>query len=189
MGEIILNGEIGTMNGFKLLSDASAKVLYGAGAANASAINTTLAADTESLATSITVAAATNIDVGDRIMIGTVETGSTMSLTNETAKVKSVSSTTIGVIGEGENGGLRYAHSTGEAVKNTDNVVPVTYGGPESLGKLFANSVGEYGQMVGPKVDGVVDQFKTLGWKFYGGYGIIAENRVIRTEHSVSLDA
>jgi hypothetical protein len=49
--------------------------------------------------------------------------------------------------------------------------------------------VGEYGQVVGPKVEGLLDQFTSVGWKFYGGYARLSENRLMRYECSTSYEA
>jgi hypothetical protein len=59
------------------------------------------------------------------------------------------------------------------------------FGGPKSLAKVYQPSVGEFGMPVGPKKDGILDQFWTLGWKFYGQYGIISQNRILRAEVTV----
>jgi hypothetical protein len=188
--EMILNFELGEMNGFSIVSSAWAKVFWGAGAANASAVNTTISADVKALDKTITVASATNITVGKRIhLLAAVETAGTMYLTNESFIVTSVVSTTIGIVGEGENGGARYDHLAGELVKNTDSVYPCVFGGPESVGKVYDTEVGEYGQIVGPKISGLADQFTSLAWKWYGGFGLIADNRIIRTEVSSSMEA
>jgi hypothetical protein len=92
-------------------------------------------------------------------------------------------------VGAGANGGLRFDHANGEAVNNSDNVYPVAFGSPFSLVKVFANEVGEFGQLVGPKVDGLAEQWQSLAWKWYGGYGRYSENRIARGEYSSSLDA
>jgi N4-gp56 family major capsid protein len=186
---LIMNGEIGELWGWKIVAHPDAKVFYGAGADNATNIATTLAAATEELATSFTVASATNIAAGMRLNIGTEETAGTHYGTNESVIVASVDSTTINIIGMGENGGMRYPHASGVAVRNADSVVPVVFGGPESLAKAYSPSVGEYGQIIGPKKTGLADQWTTMSWKWYGGYGIIAGNRILRSEVSVSLDA
>lgn len=186
---LIMNGEIGELMGFKILAHPDAKVFYAAGAANASAVNTTLSAEVDELATTITVASATNVAVGQWLMIGTAETANTHYATNERVQVAAIDSTTLTVVGQGVNGGLRFAHAAGVAVKNADNVVPAVWGGPESLAKGFDPEVGETGQIVGPKKTGLADQWTTVAWKFYGGYGIIAQNRILRTEHSLGLDA
>jgi hypothetical protein len=186
---MILNYELGELNGFSVVSSAWAKVFWGAGAANASPVNTTLAADVKALDKTCVVAANTNIAVGKRIhILVAVETGSTVYLTNESFIVSSVVGTTIGIVGEGENGGARFDHTAGELVKNTDSVFPVVFGGPESIGKVYDTEVGEYGQIVGPKITGLADQFTSLAWKWYGGFGLIAENRIIRIEVSSTMD-
>ncbi len=186
---ILLRYELGELGPFKLIVSPWAKTFWGGGAANGSAIETTLNGAVNALATSIVVAAATNIDVGDRIMIGTHETGNTHYPTNEIVTVTSVASTTIGVAGEGANGGLRFDHATGVAVSNDDNVGTVTFGGPESLTKVYDPQVGEFGEVVGPKREGMLDQFVTLGWKWYGAYARPIENRIIRKEVAFGRDA
>lgn len=186
---ILLRYELGELGPFKLIVTPWAKTFWGAGAANGSAVETTLNGAVNALATSIVVASAANIDVGDRLMIGTHETGNTHYNTNEIVTVTSVASTTIGVAGEGANGGLRFDHATGVAVSNDDNVGTVVFGGPESLMKVYDPQVGEFGEVVGPKKEGMLDQFESLGWKWYGNYARPIENRIIRQEVSFSRDA
>ena len=100
------------------------------------------------------------------------------------------STTTISTfIGEGENGGLRFAHASGAAVRNADSVYSIVFGGPSSLVKLFAPEIGEFGQVVGPKKEGLLDQWASVGWKFYGGYARLTDNRVLRGEFSTSYEA
>jgi hypothetical protein len=84
---------------------------------------------------------------------------------------------------------LRFEHASAANVSNADNVYTIVFGGPASLAKIYQPSVGPFGTVVGPKMDGIVDQFVTLGWKFYGQYGIIAENRILRGEVSSSVQA
>lgn len=186
---LIFNGEIGELMGFKLISHPDAKVFYGAGADNGTNIATTLSADANELALTITVASGTSIAAGQRLAIGTEETAGTHYATNESVIVAGINGTTVTIIGQGENGGLRYAHASGSAVRNADNVVPVVFGGPASLAKAYSAEIGEFGQVVGPKKTGKADQWTTMAWKFYGGYGIVAQNRLMRGEFATSLDA
>lgn len=186
---LILNNELGELAGFKLVVTPWAKVFWGAGADNASVVATTLAADVNALATTIVVAANTNIVVGQRLHIGTEETAGTHYATNESVIVSAIDTVNISIIGEGENGGLKYDHSTGAAVRNADSAYPVVFGGPESLGKVYDTTVGEYGKIVGPNKGGILEQWTSLGWKWYGGYGIVAQNRILRSEFSSSMDA
>jgi N4-gp56 family major capsid protein len=187
---ILLQYELGELGPFKLVVTPWAKVFWAGGAANASAIETTIATSAvNALATSIVVAANTNIDVGDRVMIGSHETGATHYATNEVVTVTSVASTTIGVAGEGANGGLRFDHPVGAAVSNDDSVATVVFGGPESLMKVYDPMIGEFGEVVGPKKEGLLDQFVSLGWKWYGQYARPIENRILRYEVSLGRDA
>jgi N4-gp56 family major capsid protein len=186
---ILLRYELGELGPFKLVVTPWAKVFWGGGAANGSAIETTLNGAVNALAKTIVVAANTNMDVGDRVLIGTHETANTHYPTNEIVTIIGVNSTTITIAGEGANGGLRFDHATGVAVSNDDSVATVTFGGPESLMKVYDPQVGEFGEVVGPKKEGILDQFSTLGWKWYGAYARPIENRIIRKEVSLGRDA
>lgn len=188
---ILMNQELGMWGKFRLVVSPWAKVFAGAGAANGTAVGTTLSAAANALALQVAVTSATNITVGRTLLIGTAETANTHYPTNERVRVSALytSGTTVDIIGEGANGGLRFDHANGSTVSNADNVYPVAYGGVGSLIKVFANETGEFGTPVGPKEDGVVNQFRTLGYKFYGGYGRVAENRILRGEYASSLDA
>lgn len=189
--DIILNHELGSIGPFRLVVSPWAKV-FGAAGANAddNVIATTLGCAATALDTSITVATTTHLDCGmdEWWTIGTEETDSTHYPMNELVWAVSYTGAVVTIIGEGANGGLRFDHSTSAAVRNADTVYPIIFGGPKSLAKVYQPTIGEFGMPVGPKQDGVVDQFWTLGWKFYGGYGIIAQNRILRAEVSASAD-
>ncbi len=187
--DIALNFELGSVGPFKLVSSAWAKSFWSAGADNTSNIATTLNGAVAALAKTIVVADATNIDVGDYLSIGTEETANTFYETNERVLATTVSGTTIGVAGEGANGGLRFAHDSGVAVRNADTVFPVAFGGPYSLAKLYDSGVGEYGELVGPRRSGSLDQFGHIGWKYYGDYGRWVESWILRGEFASSLEA
>lgn len=189
--EIWFGGELGQFGAFKLIVSPFAKVFGSAGADHASNANTTLSSAANALAKQIVVAADTNITAGMYLTIGTEETGNTHYPTNELVRVSAnySSGTTVDIIGEGANGGLRFDHASGESVRNADNAYPVVYGGPMSIAKLYDAGTGEYGKVVGPKKDGILDQFATIGWKFYGGYGRWVESWVLRGEYSSSVQA
>jgi N4-gp56 family major capsid protein len=188
---IHLNFELGKIGPFRLVVSPYAKVFMGAGADNASNCATTLDGAVARLATSFTTADDKSATSTDHLwVIGTEETANTFYPTNERVKVNTVTTTSVSAfVGEGENGGMRFAHDSGAAVRNADSVYTVAYGGPASLVKLFAPSVGEFGQVVGPKDSGLVDQFTSVGWKFYGGYGLLTDNRIVRGEYSTSYEA
>lgn len=186
---IVLSNELGELGRFKLFVTPWAKTFFGGGAANASAIETTLNGAVNALAKTIVVASATNIDVGDFVMIGTHETGDTHYVTNERVQVISVSGTTIGVSGEGPNGGLRFDHASGDAVSNDDNVGTVTYGGTKSLAKIYDPITGEFGEVLPPEKTGALKHIYQLGWKWYGQYERWNESMLLRKEVAFGRDA
>lgn len=187
--QLLLNGEVGMVGEFRIIATPFAKVFYGAGADNASAVATTLNdASALALDTTVVVASGSNISSGRHLAIGTEETGNTFYPTNETIQYVS-GTTTVTFVGAGANGGFRFDHANGEAVNNNDNVYPVLFGSNQSLVKVYANDVGEFGEMVGPLQDGILNQWQSLGWKWFGGYGRVSENRLIRGEYASSLDA
>jgi len=188
--DIILNFELGAIGPFRLVVSPWAKVFGAAGAANDDPVATTLTCQGTALDKTITVGSVTHLDNWGKYMtVGTAETGSTHYPTNEIVRYISHAAGVMTIVGEGANGGLRFTHATGVAVSNADNVFTIVMGGPQSLAKVYQPSVGPYGTVVGPKMDGVVDQFVTLGWKFYGNYGILAQNRIVRAEVSSSVQA
>lgn len=188
---IHLNFELGQIGPFRLVVSPFAKVFGAAGADNGTAVATTLASAATALATTFVTAAdvSANVAVGEYWWVGTEETANTFYPTNEPVKPLSASTVTITAIGQAENGGLRFDHAIGEAVRNADSVYPIVFGGPESLVKVYATDTGAFGKVVGPKVSGLVDQFNTLGWKYFGTYARFRENSLLRYECSTSYEA
>lgn len=189
-GGIHLNYELGRIGPFRLVVNSWAKIFYGAGIDQDIIVATTLSSTAAKLDKNIKVAAIThfaNVEAAKAwINVGTEETGSTHYADNERMKSAGYTGSTVTIVGQAPNGGLRFSHALGAAVRNADSVHNVIFGGPGSLVKLYAPEVGEFGQIVGPKRDGMLDQFWSLGWKYWGGYGRVAENRLLREEVSVS---
>jgi len=189
---IILNYELGAIGPFALVVSAWAKVFGGAGAVltdPGSYAFYTLASAAEALDKTIVLSTATHFDVlTNRWMtIGTREDGDTHYATNEMVRFISHATKTLTIVGEGPNGGLRFDHASGTWVgKNVTDAYTIVFGGPTSLAKVYDPGVGEFGQIVGPKRDGLVDQFLTLGFKWYGNYGRISESWLVRAEVSSS---
>ena len=187
---IHLNWELGAIGRFRLLSSPYAKVFGGAGMDNATSLADTLDGAHTALGGTVTTAStSTNGTSGLFTWVGTEETSTTFYANNEPVKVISSSTPVLTILGQGSNGGLRFDHASGVAVRNADSVYPVLFAGPYSLVKVFATDTGPDGEIVGPKVTGVLDQFHTLGWKFYGGYGRVSENYLLRAEFSTSYEA
>jgi hypothetical protein len=191
---IHLNFELGQVGPFRLVVSPNAKTFFGAGAANADPFTTSVASNTSPLTTSFIVTD-TNTASGilpDFYLIGTIETANTHYPMNEHfmwTAVNTSASIVDSFIGQGENGGMRFGHLSTDTITNADSVYTIVFGGPESLYKLYAPSVGEFGEIVGPKVSGLAEQFSSIAWKFYGGYGRLTENRVVRGEFSTSYEA
>lgn len=191
--EILFNGEIGqTIHGFKLLADPQAKVFYGAGAAGDSPVATTLAAAVAALDIAATLTAGTNVVPNQWLVVGTAESGNTFYETNERIRAKSsypAASTALTLLGPGANGGFRFAHDILTAVTNKDNVYPVLFGSPTSLVKMYHSDIGPFAKIVGPKVSGMADQFKSLAYKWHGGYGLAVPTAALRGEYACTLGA
>lgn len=189
--EILLNHELGALGPFRLVVSPWAKVFGAAGADNDDVIASTLLCAVSALDHTLNIATTTHLDssMNQWWTIGTEETDSTHYPKNERVYAVSYSGSIVTVIGEGGNSGFRFDHASGTAVRNADSVYTIVFGGPKSLAKVYQPSVGEFGMPVGPKKDGILDQFWTLGWKFYGGYAIMSQNRILRAEVSADSDS
>jgi hypothetical protein len=189
--EIVLNNEVGRLHSFKVVASGFAKTLYGAGlSTGGNTIATTLASAAARLARTIAVGSTTNLAVNQWLNIITgAESSSTFYPENERVKVISGSSTALVIVGEGPNGGLRFSHAAGATVQDADSVHTIIFGGPSSLAKVWAPEIGEFGELVGPKKQGLADQWTSFAWKWFGGYGRVSENWLYRGEFAVSEEA
>jgi len=188
---IHLNMELASIGPFRLIVDRQAKVMAGAGATNATSFVDGVGTASAALATTLVCdSTATNAAYGLFLMVGTPETSTTFySYRNERFKYLSGSSATITLLGSAPNGGLRWAHAVTETVNNSDSVYTILFAGPQSLVRVYATNIGPYGLVGQPKTSGLLDQFHSLGWKYYGNYGLISQNRVMRWEGSTSYEA
>lgn len=186
---IAFNHELGSIHEFRFVISPFAKVLYGAGAANAKSVGTTISAALNALAKTLTITATSSVENGAWLNIGTVDTGSTHQYNGERVKYVSAADKVITFIGEGSSGGARWDHASGAAINNNDSVYTVVIGGRDSLAKVYDTEVGEYGEVIGPRKQGLADQWESMAWKWYGGYGRLRENGLVRLEVSVSQEA
>jgi len=188
---IILNKELGRFGAFRIVASSWAKTFGAAGADNATNVATTLNGAVLKGAKTIVTAGdvSASIAAGRVWTIGTEETANTHYPDNELVVVTAASTTTLTIAGTGDNGGLRYNHDTGVAVRNADSVYPVVLGYPGSLVKAYSGEIGEYGQVSEIEKDGEADTFRKIWWKFYGGYGRIVETHMLRMEVASSWDA
>jgi len=166
--DMVLNNEIGRLHNFRIVASGFAKTFYGAGAdRTANTLATTLTAAAARLAKIIAVASTTGLAENDWLNIGTEETGTTFYPGNERVKVVSGTSPALVIIGEGPNGGLRFSHDSGATCNNNDSVHVILFGGPSSLSKVYAPEIGEFGELVGPKTQGLAEQWTSFAWKWY----------------------
>lgn len=186
---VLFNHEMAGYGGFRFVVSPWAKVFYGAGADNAKVVDTVLKQAVSALALTFTISNTSSLDQGKYLVIGTEETANTHYPTNERVRYVSDTGKVVTIIGEGANGGLRFAHAASTPVRNADSVYPIIFGGPDSLAKVYAPEIGVYGQIVGPRKDGTADQWVEIAWKWYGGYGRLRENGLVRYEVSVGAEA
>jgi N4-gp56 family major capsid protein len=187
---IVMNWEVGSYGPYRLLVSPWAKIFYGAGADAADVVDTTYNASASTkLDLTFSVAANTHMDQcvdTAWLAIGTEETANTHYTDNERVWLTGFTGSTATIVGEGPNAGLRFSHPATTPVRNADSVHTVVIGGPASMVKVYAPNVGEFGEVVGPLKTGNLEQFWSLGWKWWGGHGRISENRLMRIEVSAS---
>jgi len=190
--DILFNHELGAVSAFRLAVSPWAKVFWGAGIDHGTdVVATSLKADSNALAKTMTLSASTHLDsgLGFGWTVGTEETANTFYPKNETVTWVSTTTSVVTFIGEGPNGGFRFDHTTADEARNADSVYTICFGGPESLAKAFDPNTGEFGQVVGPKRQGLVEQWESIGWKYYGNYARMSESRVLRAEVSARAEA
>ena len=180
--QTLFNGEMGDIRGLRISESEQGKVYPGAGTAAQAA--TTITAAVSAGGTSIVVADATGLDVGNFITLGTLEDGATITTEDQTAAVKrlenvmitAVNGTTLTVAGMGyasgnaQVPGLRYDHPSGESVIEAALVAAIPVFGPDSVMKAYAVPEGPFGHAV---VSGPFDsllRFHNVGWYFVGGW-------------------
>lgn len=173
-GGVIYNFEAAKLAGIRIVRSPWAKAYYGAGAANASVVNTTLAtsaAANKAGARTVEVTANTNVVAGQWLTLGTIQTSTESDdtiITEPVLVAATPAGTTVAVIGMGPGGGLRYDHPVGATVKNPDTVHCALFGSKESLIVEYSNDFGRYGKSVEPFQDGNAKQWTTYSGKYFG---------------------
>lgn len=182
--ETVLMGEVGAhMSGIRLIVSDYAKVFHGGG----STVGFACSSDNLSSAvvagdTSMSVTTAISSGLGTYLTVGTRETTANGEQTNvETVYVPAVSSG-MDLAGGAPNGGLVYDHSSDTDVGGFNQVHAVVIFGAKSLMKVHDGAIGSNPQLLPPKVDGLLDQWDSAQWRWYGGFGRWAENRLYRLE-------
>ena len=180
--ETVLMGEIGAhMSGVRLVVSDWAKIFQGAGSTKV-ASSDNLSNAVNAGATTIAVSTALSSGTGTYLTIGTRETTANGEQTNVETVYAAALSSALAIAGGAPNGGLLFDHSSDSPVGAYNQVHAVVVFGAESIMKVFASDIGANPQLLPPKVDGSLDQWDMAEWRWYGGFGRRAENRLYRVE-------
>lgn len=184
-GDAIWNGEIGSLSSVRILSADNGRVHYGAGTSIAS---TTVSGAHTAGATTLAVASATGLAVGDFLTVGALETSSSVTgTTTEQVQITAISGTDLTVLGEGNtqaNTGLKFAHSNGEAVTLAPNVYSIPLVGPKSVAQGASDHTGPLGEI---RFTGPFDNLGRLynvGWYGIWAFTVVSEKWLFRLETS-----
>ena len=180
--ETVLMGEVGShVSGIRLIVSDFAKIFHGAGSSfTCSTGNLSNAAVAGN--TTVAVGTALSSGTGTYLCLGTRETTANGEKTNsETIYTPAVSSA-MSIVGGAPNGGLVYDHSSATPLGGHNQVHAVVVFGAKSLMKVHDAAIGSNPQLLPPKVDGLLDQWDSAQWRWYGGFGRWAENRLYRME-------
>ena len=180
--ETVLMGEVGAhMSGVRLVVSDWAKIFQGAGSTKV-ASSDNLSNAVNAGATTIAVSTAISSGTGTYLTIGTRETTVNGEQTNVETVYAAALSSAMAIAGGAPNGGLLFDHSSDSPVGAYNQVHAVVVFGAESIMKVFASDIGANPQLLPPKVDGSLDQWDMAEWRWYGGFGVRAQNRLYRLE-------
>ena len=181
--ETVLLGEVGShINGVRLIVSDYAKIFHGAGSTLVISSGATKSAvsagdTTVNVETSLSSAAALGY-----MCLGVVESTANGEQTNVETVFINAASTAMTVRGGAPNGGLVYSYSSAAPLTGRRQVHAVVFFGANALMKVHDTDSGENGKPLFPVVDGLLEQFDSLSWRWFGGFGRWAENRLYRVE-------
>lgn len=195
--DTLFNGEMGEIRGLRFSESNQGKVYPGAGAPAQAA--TTLSTAVSKGDTTITVASATGLSVGDIITIGTVENGVGV-LTEpedvENVMIIGVNSTILTIAGLGLEGtddtstpALKYDHPAGTSVIEAALVAAIPIFGTRSVMKAHGGITGPFGQAVVSGPFDVLQRFVNIGWKAYVGWAQTRGLWIVRMEVATKFPA
>ena len=179
--DTVLAGEVGAhMSGVRLIVSDNAKIFHGAGLfVEAENTDAALVAG----GTSMTVDANFTSAVGrGYASVGTIESVANGEQTNVETIYRETSATNSTIAGGAPNGGLVYDHSSDTAVTYAQQVHAIVIMGANALMKVHDAEIGMNPQLLPPKVDGLLDQWDSAQWRWFGGFGVWAQNRLYRLE-------
>lgn len=179
--DTVLAGEVGAhMSGVRLIVSDNAKIFHGAGLfVEAENTDAALVAG----GTSMTVDNDFTSAVGrGYAALGTIESVANGEQTNVETIYRETSAANSTVAGGAPNGGLVYDHSSDTAVTYAQQVHAIVIMGANALMKVHDAEIGMNPQLLPPKVDGLLDQWDSAQWRWFGGFGVWAQNRLYRLE-------
>ncbi len=183
--ETVLMGEVGAhMSGVRLIVSDNAKIFHGGGS------TVGFPGSSDNLANSVgagasTLEASTAMTSANEsyLTVGTRETTANGEQVNvETVYAVGLTTAAFSITGGAPNGGTIYDHSSDTPIGCYNQVHAVVIFGAKSLMKVHASDIGANPQLLPPKVDGLLDQWDSAQWRWYGGFGRWAENRLYRIE-------
>ena len=187
--DLLLTGEIGThLTGTRLLRSDMAKQYRGGGSSGSNTSGTIGASGIAVGDTAIPLNTFATASIGDYIVIGAREaTGADYGAATEVVRViagTTASSGSFTIVGAGVNGGCMYAHASGAVFDYCKDAQGTVVMGADALGMVYSNEdgLGPEGRIILPEVTGILHQFNNIGWSGFWGFGISAENRVVRIE-------
>jgi len=181
--ETVLMGEVGQhVSGVRLIASNNAKIFQGAGALVNVSSAEPLANAIVAGGTSMTLSSGLTSGARGYAALGTIESpGNGEQVNVENIYIES-SGTASTIAGGAPNGGIIFDHSSDTAVTPAHQVHAVVIFGAESLYKVHGSEMGPNPQLLPPKVDGLLDQWDSAQWRWYGGFGVAAQNRLYRLE-------
>lgn len=189
-----LPNEAFRIGGLRFVADPDGKIFLGTGVAAQAA--TTLTSDAAAGDTTIAVAEATGLAVGNYATIGTLESGSTSYPTTEqvkiTATTASTGAATLTIEGAGNsatNYGLKFAHASGVSVIEAANVVGMDVVGKNSCFGIYDSGMGMEGnQFVKTSTATFLPNILfDCGWHWIGGATIVGKN-ILRAEFGTAMN-
>lgn len=182
--EMLFNNEVAYWSGVRIVKASSAKAFWGMGPVRTSnSFVSTLATAANIGDTTLYFAGdASDLQADEWVAIQDgQETGNTWYDTNELFRVTRVgtagaSGTGTGMdgyvldLGQGSEGGLRYAHASGTVVNDNASVYPLVFMGPHSITKVASDLTGPFGTTVVTGPFDTLGRFLAFGWYLIAGW-------------------
>ena len=184
--ETVLRGEVGShMSGIRLIVSDNAKIFHGAGSTlviSSGAINAAVSAGATTIAVASSLSSAGSLSY---MCLGTPETTANGEQTNVETIFVDAASSAISLRGGAPNGGLVYSYSSGASLTGTRQVHGIVVMGAKSIAKVHDTESGPNPVLLKPGndgKDGMLEQWDSLSWRWFGGFQRWAENRLYRIE-------